>query len=174
MRTQHHCLSRTVTSYRLGYRGSHTPVPWFLLAALLPATIGCVLTPPIPTRRGCGGGGGEGKGTVGHGSSVARRSHGCVRSPGMKSVGHCPGKTGVQGSNPAGRSFLLLYVAKVGSTSGIRAQYPCLSGTVPSRLGYRGSHTLMGASCFTAPPPKQSATSGTIIGVWCMVAVDNV
>ena len=41
-------------------------------------------------------------------------------------------------------------VAKEGSTSGIRTQHPCLSGTVPYRLGYRGSHTLMGPSCYTA------------------------
>ena len=36
-----------------------------------------------------------------------------------------------------------LRVAKEGSTCGIRTQHPCLSGTVPYRLGYRGSHTLM-------------------------------
>ena len=56
---------------------------------------GCVLTPPIPTRRGGGGGGERGYGGSYHGSSVARRSHGFVRSPAMKSAGHCPGKTGV-------------------------------------------------------------------------------
>ena len=32
-------------------------------------------------------------------------------------------------------------VVKEGSTRGIRTQHPCLSGTVPYRLGYRGSHT---------------------------------
>ena len=50
-------------------------------------------------------------------------------------------------------------VAKEGSTSGIRTQHPCLSGTVPYRLGYRGSHTLMGPSCYTAPPPQQAVSS---------------
>ena len=54
---------------------------------------------------------------------------------------------------------MCMRVAKEGSTSGIRTQHPCLSGTVPYRLGYWGSHTLMGPSCYTAPPPQQAVSS---------------
>ena len=51
-------------------------------------------------------------------------------------------------------------VAKEGSTSGIRTQQPCLSGTVPYRLGYGDhTHTRMGPSCYTAPPPQQTVSS---------------
>ena len=60
-------------------------------------------------------------------------------------------------------------VAKEGSTSRIRTQHPCLSGTVPYRFGCRGSHTLNGTSCYTAEcstvPWQPSSTRVTMVTV---------